>query len=108
MLSERFDALCGIVVTANALIMGIEYAYEEKSWGKDGLVLFGLLDMIFLAIFTMELLCRIVVMGLKTILKTPVFALDFFIVFAGWLADVIIPLATGQFFTRFEVHIFSL
>lgn len=77
------------------------YGWKEETWG-DNLIIFGVIDMVFLAIFTFELLARIKVMTLKVVLKTPVFAMDFFIVLAGWVADMIVPLVMGNFFARFE------
>ena len=38
----------------------------------------------------------------RFIVKTPVYSMDCFIVAAGWIADIVIPLLSGQFTSRFD------
>lgn len=42
------------------------------------------------------------VFGFRVIQRQPVLALDFFIVFAGWIVDILVPIVTGTFMTKFD------
>lgn len=62
--SQTFDAVMGIVVAINAIMMGIEYQMNEEdssNWEYRLLML----DLFFLTIFTIELAMRLSVLGLK-------------------------------------------
>lgn len=56
----RFDGLFGLIVVLNALAMGLEFSYPEDHWGND-VVIFNVVDLVFLFLFTVELALRLTV-----------------------------------------------
>lgn len=94
-----FDGVMGLVVAANALCLAVE---SEISWadGQDTSVTnvldaFKILDLIFLLIFTAELMARIIGSGFGIIAKNPAMWLDLIIVITGWITEIIFPLHLG-------------
>jgi hypothetical protein len=65
----------GLVVGLNALSMGVEYQMNDSDLDATWMI-FQIIDLVFLFIFTVELMLRIYVLGLKTFIRTPVLLLD--------------------------------
>eukprot|EP00392_Amoebophrya_sp_AT5.2_P011183 g11258.t1 len=94
--SKRFELVIGAVICVNAICMGIEYQLSESDL-DDFYFLFQVLDLFFLIIFTWELSLRFSVFGVWDVVKTPIYTLDCFIVGAGLITELVLPLMAGTF-----------
>ncbi|CAD7933327.1 unnamed protein product, partial [Amoebophrya sp. A120] len=94
--SRRFDIVIGFVIVVNAICMGVEYQLSDKHL-EDSYFMFQVLDLTFLIVFTLELSLRLIVFGIKDIVTTPIYALDCFIVAAGMITELALPLLAGNF-----------
>jgi voltage-gated sodium channel len=85
---SRFDMAIGVVIIANSITIGLESAYELREMDTT---LFELLEHVFLFIYTLELLARFFVYGLKC-LRSWWVVFDFFLVTIGLFALYVFPL----------------
>eukprot|EP00746_Dinoflagellata_sp_MGD_P124774 gnl/MRDRNA2_/MRDRNA2_59402_c0_seq2.p1 gnl/MRDRNA2_/MRDRNA2_59402_c0~~gnl/MRDRNA2_/MRDRNA2_59402_c0_seq2.p1 ORF type:complete len:903 (+),score=151.51 gnl/MRDRNA2_/MRDRNA2_59402_c0_seq2:146-2854(+) len=88
-LSSKFDQFMSFVVTMNCLSMGLESEVPTSDEWTSGLYI---LDMIFLGIFTAEVILVGYGCGLGSF-RSPQGVLDITIVVTGWLFEIILPIA---------------
>ena len=90
--SAYFEFLTGLVIAVNLVLIGIEAEMSvlgsNTSWATVS-------ELIFLSIYTIELLMRIVAGG-REAFRNSWFLLDFFLVIAGLTTLVVIPLVETQ------------
>eukprot|EP00746_Dinoflagellata_sp_MGD_P013565 gnl/MRDRNA2_/MRDRNA2_129366_c0_seq1.p1 gnl/MRDRNA2_/MRDRNA2_129366_c0~~gnl/MRDRNA2_/MRDRNA2_129366_c0_seq1.p1 ORF type:complete len:1025 (+),score=153.69 gnl/MRDRNA2_/MRDRNA2_129366_c0_seq1:208-3075(+) len=86
-----FDGMMGFVVSVNAVCLAAETEVNDP--GSQSF--FRLSDLVFLSIFSFELVLRVFAYGLGC-LRTPVMMLDAIIVLTGWVTEIIIPLVLSS------------
>mmetsp|Transcript_55409 Transcript_55409/g.101440 ORF Transcript_55409/g.101440 Transcript_55409/m.101440 type:complete len:657 (-) Transcript_55409:29-1999(-) len=90
-MSPKFDGLIGLVVVANSLTM----ALESEVTGDSGKVVLEIFDLIFLIVFTIELMLRAVALR-WFLLQTFSDFLDIVIVLAGWIQIILMSVGRAD------------
>ena len=100
--SDKFDGLMGFLVMLNALVMAVEFQLKGQAT-RDAAFYFPIIDLLFLGVFTTELVLRAAFLKkLRFLVTNPSMALDTFIVICGLVTELALPLAFGEFWSKFD------
>lgn len=98
-LSKWFEYITGLVILLNMVTIGVEA--ELSLHHTDGDTWAAQAERVFLALFTVEILLRVVGLGMKN-LTNVWFYMDFLLVGIGLLARVVIPISGAGSLAGFE------
>jgi len=96
--SANFDAAIGLAIAMNVLFMGVEYQLHEDDF-KPVMLAFLIIDLIFLLIFTVEVVLRAKAFGFRALFSTLTQTLDVVVVMTGIISEIIMPIVAGTFMT---------
>lgn len=79
---SKFDTTIVFLITLNAIMLGVETYISQDS---KALKYFSIIDMIFLAIFTLELILQFAYHGFNDFFRHPWLLFDLSVVFSTWI-----------------------
>eukprot|EP00746_Dinoflagellata_sp_MGD_P068856 gnl/MRDRNA2_/MRDRNA2_28275_c0_seq1.p1 gnl/MRDRNA2_/MRDRNA2_28275_c0~~gnl/MRDRNA2_/MRDRNA2_28275_c0_seq1.p1 ORF type:complete len:839 (-),score=173.87 gnl/MRDRNA2_/MRDRNA2_28275_c0_seq1:205-2721(-) len=80
-----FDAFFGCVVLANTVELVIESEISWRQRGGEAARIYDIMDAVFLSLFTVELMLRLIAAGCSKLRVLTSLWLDFVIVITGWI-----------------------